>query len=75
MNIIYQLILKFLLSEKYIIILIIILSLLINGLKVNVISYITANIIQNIQKKNSVDTYRFYYYFIFLEMVAFLKMV
>ena len=69
MNIIYQLILKFLLSEKYIIILIIILSLLINGLKVNVISYITANIIQNIQKKNSVDTYRFYYYFIIISVI------
>ena len=54
MNIIYHLILKFFNEEKFKTIFLIILSLLINFFKINVISYITANIIKYINTKDYV---------------------
>ncbi len=64
MNIIYYLIGQFLQNEKFKVIFIIAISLLINFFKINVISLITANIIKTIQEKNFDNTNKYFYYFI-----------
>jgi ABC-type multidrug transport system fused ATPase/permease subunit len=69
MNIILYLLLKFFKKEKFKIIFTLILTFIINILKINVISYITANIIQSIQKNDMNKTYQYSYYFIIVSML------
>ena len=69
MNIIIYLLSIFFKKEKYKIIFILILTFIINILKINVLSYITANIIQSIQKNNIETSYQYYYYFIIVSIV------
>ena len=64
MNIITHLIQKFIFDNKSKIILLIGISLLINCLKINVISYITAEIIKSVNDKNINATMKMFYYFI-----------
>ena len=69
MNIIYKLFIDFLSNEKYKTIFIIILNLLVNFLKINVISYLIANIIESI-KNNKIDvTKKFFYYFTIVSII------
>ena len=69
MNLIYNLMYKFLKNEKSNTILIILISCLISFFKINVISYITANIIKSIQE-NKIDTsYIYYKYFIIITIL------
>jgi ABC-type bacteriocin/lantibiotic exporter with double-glycine peptidase domain len=69
MNIIYHLILKFLNEEKFKTIFLIILSLIINFFKINVISYITANIIKYINIKDYALLNKYFYYFIIISVI------
>lgn len=69
MNIIYHLILKFFNEEKFKTIFLIILSLIINFFKINVISYITANIIKYINTKDYVLLNQYFYYFIIISVI------
>lgn len=72
MNIIYKLFIDFLSNEKYKTIFIIALSLLVNFLKINVISYLIANIIESI-KNNKIDvTKKFFYYFTIVSIISIL---
>jgi ATP-binding cassette subfamily B protein len=64
MNIINHLIYKFIIDNKFKLILLIFISLLINFLKINVISYITANIIKSVNERVIGDTMNLFYYFI-----------
>jgi len=59
----------FIKKEKYISIFILILSLLINYLKINVISYISAKIIFSINNKDKKLTKTFFYYFIVISIL------
>jgi Na+-driven multidrug efflux pump len=68
MNIITFLLKKFCLLEKNKLISIILLSIIINVIYINVISFITANIIQCIQKKDKLNTYKYFKYFILLSI-------
>jgi ABC-type bacteriocin/lantibiotic exporter with double-glycine peptidase domain len=63
MNVISDLIKKFIYDNNLKIILLIFISLLINCLKINVISYVTAQIIKSINEKNMDNTFRLFYYF------------
>ena len=69
MNILISLIINFLNEEKYKTIFIIILSCILNILKINVISYISANIIKSIQERKIDNTYIFYRYFIIISII------
>lgn len=69
MNIILYLLKKFLKKEKFKTIFLLILSFIINLLKINVISYITANIIQSVQKNNIELTYQYSYYFMIISVI------
>lgn len=69
MNILYTLILKFFSEEKFRTFFIIFISCILNILKINVISYITANIIKSIQNKNINFTYQYYKYFIIVSVI------
>jgi len=69
MNILYTLILKFFSEEKLRTFFIIFISCILNILKINVISYITANIIKSIQNKNINFTYKYYKYFIIVSVI------
>lgn len=69
MNILYTLILKFFSEEKFRTFFIIFISCILNILKINVISYITANIIKSIQNKNINFTYTYYKYFIIVSVI------
>jgi len=69
MNILYTLILKFFSEEKFRTFFIIFISCILNILKINVISYITANIIKSIQNKNINFTYKYYKYFIIVSVI------
>jgi ABC-type bacteriocin/lantibiotic exporter with double-glycine peptidase domain len=64
MNIIYYLFSKFFKEEKTNIILLILASFAINILQTNGISFITANIINFVQKKDEVKVWNFFKYFI-----------
>jgi len=68
MNIINYIIRQFINNNKFNTISIIVLSLLINFLKINVISYIVANIIGSINKKNEIVTKQYYVYFIIVSL-------
>lgn len=69
MNILYNLIYNFFKEEKFKTIFIIILSCIINILKINIISYITANIIKSIQTNNINNVYTYYKYFIVISII------
>ena len=64
MNIIYNLLVEFLKNNKLKTISILILSLIINVFQVNSISYITANIMTAIQKKDFSSVFSYFNYFI-----------
>lgn len=63
MNIIYQLILKFIKKEKFYIIILFCLTLLQTLFQINGISYITANIITFMQKKEYESVHNYFIYF------------
>lgn len=69
MNILYTLILKFFSEEKFRTFFIVLISCILNILKINVLSYITANIIKSIQNKNINFTYEYYKYFIIVSII------
>ena len=69
MNILFLLFKNFINEEKFRTIILIILSCLLNILKINVISFITANIIKAFQKENVGDAYKFYKYFIIISVI------
>jgi ABC-type multidrug transport system fused ATPase/permease subunit len=69
MNLLTVLFKYFYKEEKFNIILVVILSLLTNVLKINIISYITANIIKSIQNNNIKYAYEYYKYLIFIIVV------
>jgi ABC-type bacteriocin/lantibiotic exporter with double-glycine peptidase domain len=69
MNILTVLFKKFINEEKFTTIFLVILSCLLNILKINVISLITANIIKAIQNKNIDNAYTFYRYFIIISII------
>jgi len=69
MNILFLLIKNFLNDEKYRSIFLVILSCILNVLKINVISYITANIIKGIQNKKIDSVYTYYKYFILVSIL------
>ena len=69
MNIIYYLFSKFLIEEKINILLLILASFTINILQTNGISYITANIINFVQKKEEVKVWDFFKYFIAISIL------
>jgi ABC-type bacteriocin/lantibiotic exporter with double-glycine peptidase domain len=69
MKLVYELIKKFFGDKKGITLIIIILSITISLLKINVISYVTANIIQSLKNKNENDSYTYLYYFIIISSV------
>lgn len=56
-------------DKKFKILFIIFISLLINFFKINVISYITATIIQSIQSNNKSETIKIFYYFVFIFVI------
>ena len=69
MNILHYIINKFFTEEKFKTIVIIILSLLLNFFKINVISYISANIIESIKNNKINITYQFFNYFIIVSLL------
>jgi ABC-type bacteriocin/lantibiotic exporter with double-glycine peptidase domain len=69
MNIIYYLFSKFFIEEKINILLLILASFTINILQTNGISYITANIINFVQKKEEVKVWDFFKYFIAISIL------
>ena len=69
MNILLLLFKKFISEEKLRTLVLVILSSILNILKINIISYITANIIKGIQKKNIDDVYIYYKYFIIVSVL------
>ena len=64
MKLTFDLIKDYFKDKKIITIIIIILSLTISSLKINVISYVTANIIQSINSKDINRSYTYLYYFL-----------
>ena len=73
MNIIMYLLLDFFKTEKKTTIIIIILSLLINLLQANGISYITSTIINTIQQNKIDETKKYFQYFILLSLIVILS--
>ena len=69
MNIISYIIQKFLNNNKLKTISITVISLLINCLKINVISYIIANIIESVNVKNEIKTNEYFKYFIIVSLI------
>ena len=69
MDITHKLFIDFIKKEKFISLFILILSLVINYFKINVISYINAEIISSINNKNLTLTYTYFYYFIIVSIV------
>lgn len=69
MNIIYYIIKKFINNNKFNTISITLVSLLINSLKINVISYIVANIISSINNNNEKSTNEYFKYFIVISLL------
>ena len=69
MKLIYKLLIKFIKEEKINTILIILISCLISFFKINIISYITANIIKSIQENKIDGAYKFYKYFIIITVI------
>jgi len=69
MNVLLTLIINFFKEEKFKTIGIIILSCILNILKINVISYISAKIIKSVQEKKIDNVYIFYKYFIVVSIL------
>jgi ABC-type bacteriocin/lantibiotic exporter with double-glycine peptidase domain len=69
MSIILKLISDFVKEEKIKTIFIIILSCILNILKINVISYISANIIKSVEEKKIDNVYSYYKYFIIISVL------
>jgi ABC-type bacteriocin/lantibiotic exporter with double-glycine peptidase domain len=69
MKLIYKLLIKFLKEEKINTILIVLISCLISFFKINVISYISSNIIKSIQENELDKVYKFYKYFIIITVI------
>jgi ABC-type bacteriocin/lantibiotic exporter with double-glycine peptidase domain len=69
MDILYNLIFNFIKEEKFKTFFIILLSCLLNILKINVLSFISANIIKSIQTKKIDNVYLFYQYFIIVSVI------
>jgi len=69
MSIILKLISDFVKEEKMKTIFIIILSCILNILKINVISYISANIIKSVEEKKIDNVYSYYKYFIIISVL------
>jgi ABC-type bacteriocin/lantibiotic exporter with double-glycine peptidase domain len=69
MNVLVSLVFNFIKEEKFKTIFIIILSCILNILKINVISFISANIIKSIQERKIDNTYIFYKYFIVVSIL------
>lgn len=69
MKLVYELIKTFFKDKKVMTLIIIILSLTISLLKMNVISYVTANIIQSINSKDKNKSYTYLYYFIIISAI------
>ena len=69
MNIIINLIINFFKEEKLKTIFIIVLSCLLNILKINVISYISANIIKAIEHNKIENVYIYYKYFVIVSVI------
>jgi ABC-type bacteriocin/lantibiotic exporter with double-glycine peptidase domain len=69
MNILYTLIFKFFSEEIFRTFFIVFISCILNILKINILSYITANIIKSIQNKNIDFTYEYYKYFIIVSII------
>ena len=69
MNILHTLIYNFFKEEKYKTIFIIVLSCILNILKINIISYISANIIKSIQTNNIYNVFIYYKYFIVISII------
>lgn len=67
-NISSRLVYIFLKNHKLVTGLLLILILIINLLKTNIISFISASIIRSIQNENKTDTYKFYYIFIIVSL-------
>jgi ABC-type bacteriocin/lantibiotic exporter with double-glycine peptidase domain len=68
MNILLNLIYDFFQEEKGSSILLIIISFIIIILKINILSYITANILKSIEKNNVKEIYKFYKYFVLISV-------
>jgi ABC-type multidrug transport system fused ATPase/permease subunit len=66
MNILHHLFNDFFKKEKISTILLLVISILINIFQINIISYVTANIINSIENKQYPDTILFFKYFIFI---------
>ncbi len=64
MNIIKHLIYKFIIENKFKLLFLVLLSLSINFLKINVISFITANLVKTINDRSYNSTMKLYYYFV-----------
>jgi len=64
MNIIYHLFYEFFKKEKYSTILLLLISIFINIFQINVISYVTANIINSVENKKYPNSILFFKYFI-----------
>jgi len=69
MNIIYYLFSKFLIEEKTNVLLLVLASFTINIIQTNGISFITANIINFIQKKSEIQVWNFFKYFIGVSII------
>lgn len=66
MNIIYHLFYEFFKKEKYSTLLLLIISIFINTFQINIISYVTANIINSVENKKYPNTILFFKYFILI---------
>ena len=60
---------KFFNEEKYKTIFIVVISCLLNIIKINGLSFISANIIKSIEKSNMNDTIKYYKYFIVISII------
>lgn len=69
MSILYEFIKKFIENEKYNTIIIIIVSCIVNILKINLISYIVANIIKSVQTNDIKNIFCYYKYFILVSII------
>ena len=69
MDILIKLLLSFIKEERLKIIFLIMLSCILNILKINVISFISANIIKAVQENNIINIYTFYKYFIIISVI------
>lgn len=69
MSILYSLMSRFFNEEKYKTIFIILISCLLNIIKINGLSFISANIIKSIEKSNINDTVKYYKYFIIVSII------